>query len=281
MHQEFSVVTIVKGRIRQLTNLIKSIEKSNVLPAEFIVVWMASPCSESLITSKHFAIQHKFVANDQLPIPRARNKGLASALSSHIVYLDVDCICGADTLARMVAALQPGRVVTTQIAHLQALAEHTDYERLAAQTVDQLDYPGVPLETDISMSAFHTTAFALHAEDFNRTGGFDESYSGFGVGDVDFAARCETSGIHLYILPDKILRQFHPRVEPPINHLSDIVHNAAIFKRKWGTYPVKNWLNQFADEGLINDDFNENGLKVRRLPTKKEISEHMIYTPDY
>lgn len=41
MTTPFSIVTIVKGRIRQLFNLISSLEQSALLPEELIVVWMA------------------------------------------------------------------------------------------------------------------------------------------------------------------------------------------------------------------------------------------------
>ncbi|QCZ94828.1 glycosyltransferase family 2 protein [Salinimonas iocasae] len=279
MTQSFSVVTIVKGRTRQLRNLIRSLEHSNVLPAEVVVVWMASPCEDSLITSQHFPIHHKFVAHDTLPIPKARNKGFLGAHYDKAVYLDVDCICSADMLEHIVQSVIPGRVVTTQIKYLEVLPEHVDYKTLAKDAIDCPYTPEQPLNQPISFRAFHTTSFALYINDFENVGGFDESYCGFGVGDVDFAARCEAKGMHLFMLPDKILRQFHPRVDPPINHLSDIVNNAEIFKRKWGQYPVKHWLTEFAKEGFIYEEYPTRGLRVRRLPTQDEIHAHMTTRP--
>ena len=279
MTQSFSVVTIVKGRTRQLRNLIRSLEHSNVLPAEVVVVWMASPCEDSLITSQRFPIHHKFVAHDTLPIPKARNKGFLGACCDKAVYLDVDCICSADMLEHIVQSVIPGRVVTTQIKYLEVLPEHVDYKTLAKDAIDCPYTPEQPLNQPISFRAFHTTSFALYINDFENVGGFDESYCGFGVGDVDFAARCEAKGMHLFMLPDKILRQFHPRVDPPINHLSDIVNNAEIFKRKWGQYPVKHWLTEFAKEGFIDEEYPTRGLRVRRLPTQDEIHAHMTTRP--
>ena len=63
MSTEFSIVTIVKHRTQQLSNLLSSIERSSVIPKEVVIVWMTSPSDESLLSSEHFDIQHCFTTH--------------------------------------------------------------------------------------------------------------------------------------------------------------------------------------------------------------------------
>jgi hypothetical protein len=48
--------------------------------------------------------------------------------------------------------------------------------------------------------------------------------------------------------------QYHPVSDPPIEHLDDIVRNAAIFHQRWGWWPMQGWLREFEARGLIRRD---------------------------
>ena len=279
MHPSVSVVTIVKGRVRQLTNLVSSLEQAVPKPAELIVVWMAPPCSESLLTSPCFPIRHKFVAHDALPLPKARNKGFQACENEHVVYMDVDCLCPDYFFSHVIEVMHPGRVITSRILYLPTLPETVDYPVLLEEALPCPSDPQSFWQDDPHFDAFNTFWFAMLQSDFTQVGGFDEQYEGFGVSDVDFAARCQAADMTLYTLPDKVLHQFHPRVDPPINHLSDIVNNARLYYERWGQYPLQDWLHEFAREGLINHNFASEGLKVRRLPSGDEIQAHMTRRP--
>ncbi|MCW8090968.1 glycosyltransferase family 2 protein [Alteromonas sp. ASW11-130] len=275
MRTEFSIVTIVKGRLRQLSNLIGSIENANLCPKELIVVWMAPPCSESLMTSQHFAIHHKFVANEPLPIAKARNKGFQACITDKIIYMDVDCICSPELFDGLLKSLEKKRVVMPQVRYLNSIPEHCDYHALTTQAAEDPAKPWLPLNHDIGFENFSTLTFAINQADFDDVGGFDEAFHGYGVGDMDFASRCEAEGLSLYLIPEEVLHQYHPTFDPPINHLFDIVNNASVFKRKWGRYPLEQYLKQFAEEGLINADYHEAGLRVKRMPSQDEIYAHL------
>ncbi|MCW8109773.1 galactosyltransferase-related protein [Alteromonas ponticola] len=279
MHNDFSIVTIVKGRLRQLSNLIGSIENAHLHPKELIVVWMAPPCSESLMTSEHFAIQHKFVANEPLPIAKARNKGFQACTTDNIIYMDVDCICSPDLFDGMLSSLQRQRVVMPQVRYLNSIPDNCDFHALSMQATGDPSNEWLPLNHDIAFDKFRTLAFAITKTDFETVGGFDEAFHGYGVGDLDFASRCETAGLSLFLVPGEVLHQYHPTFDPPINHLFDIVNNASVFKQKWGRYPLEHCLQKFADEGLINADYHETGLRVRRMPSQEEIHAHLSDKP--
>lgn len=279
MNRDCSIVTIVKKRVRQLSNLVRSIELMNDYPAELVVVWMAPPCSESLLTSDYFDIHHKFIANEFLPIAKARNKGFSACSASNILYLDVDCICPPDLIASVMNVLTHQRVLTSRIKYLCDTPEHVDYQALERNALPDPVDADIPTEAPVSFTHFKSMIFAIRRKDYERTGGFDENFSGYGVGDIDFATRCEEAGMTLQILATPILHQYHPRVDPPVNHLSDIVSNATRFKQKWGYYPLQDYLEKFAEEGLINADYRISGLRVKRLPTDEEIHAHLSTKP--
>lgn len=280
MNKQFSIVTIVKNRVRQLTNLIRSIEQSSVLPQELVVVWMGAPCSESLIKSDAFHIQHRFAVDETLPIPQARNKGFGSCSQDVIFYLDVDCICSKDLFAQFLQVVRPGVVVTSAIKYLPDTPDIADFSALESHALPDTD-ESVPYSSrrlDM-VRDFTTTLFGICRQDYDTVHGFDEHYSGYGVGDIDFATRCHQHGFLLEQVPAAVLHQYHPYCDPPINHLFDIVSNATRYKEKWGSYPLKHFLEQFAEEGLIHPDYQTSGLRVRRLPTDEEIKSHIKLQP--
>ena len=279
MHPSVSVVTIVKNRIDQLINLVSSIEQADQKPDELIVVWMTSPCPTSLLTSPCFSIRHKFMTHDVLPITKARNKGFLACMHEHIIYMDVDCLCPHNFFTHVVEAMRPGRVVTSQILYLCHTPKTFNYSALQKEAQCRPDEDYCFRQDDPHFSGFNTYWFAILLRDFIKIGCFDEQYEGFGVSDVDFTTRCKQADMSLYILPDKVLHQFHPRLDPPINHLSDIVNNAQRYRNIWGTYPLKEWLHAFAQNGLINQDYDTRGLKVRRLPSYEEIQAYMTQNP--
>ena len=125
MKTPFSVVTIVKGRKEQLSNLIKSIERASYLPQEMVIVWMAPPSDDSLICSDFFPIIHRFAASEPLPIPKARNRGFESCKTDKFIYLDVDCICPETLLEEMTGMLSTGKVVTANVTLLQSITTQT------------------------------------------------------------------------------------------------------------------------------------------------------------
>ena len=54
-------------------------------------------------------------------------------------------------------------------------------------------------------------------------------------------------GAHAY-------HQHHPVSSPPVEHLDDILRNAATYHRRWGEWPMEGWLQAFAERGLVTYD---------------------------
>ena len=264
----FSVVTIVKNRTQQLANLINNLEAADAKPSELIIVWMTSPSDSSLIQSEHFDIQHRFATSEDLPIAQARNKGFMSCSHEYIFHLDVDCLCPPDFFADTLHHWQENRLYTAKVVQVESMQDDASYQQVK-QADSQHIYDtqqAVPANT-----SFRSAVFAIRKTDFERVGGFDEQYHGFGIGDIDFVTRCDVAGLKLARLKTQVFTQYRSNYQYPINHLLDIVTNANVFKHKWGYYPATHWLAAFVKNGFVNKDYERKGLSILRMPTQDEI----------
>ncbi|MBX9421661.1 MULTISPECIES: hypothetical protein [Streptomyces] len=48
--------------------------------------------------------------------------------------------------------------------------------------------------------------------------------------------------------------QYHRVSHPPVEHLDDILRNGALFHDRWGEWPMKGRLLDFARLGLVSHD---------------------------
>ena len=71
--------------------------------------------------------------------------------------------------------------------------------------------------------------FAIGRTQFEKIGGFDTHYVGYGAEDTDFAFMARELNIEFYLTCDVIYHQQHSVYRPPLNHLSSIVVNANAF----------------------------------------------------
>ena len=124
MRSPVSAVTIVKSRTEKLCNLISQLEQCSPTPDELVIVWMAPPSDLSLIQSEKFDIVHKFTTQEELPIAKARNKGMLAAKHENLVYLNVDAVISPSLCKDGLLALKDNTVVFTSVVFLPN--EHCD-----------------------------------------------------------------------------------------------------------------------------------------------------------
>ena len=274
MSIEFSIVTIVKRRTQQLSNLVSSIERSQQCPKEMVIVWMTPPSDESLLSSEHFPILHRFAASETFPIAKARNRGFDTCTTDKFIYLDADCICPDTLLGAMASSLTAGKLVTANVNQLS----HT-VDDVTESLLKQLVTSQQGTAEKIPFIEFDTTIFGVTREDYDRVGGFDLDYCGYGLGDLDFAARCSQAELYLLNTGRYVYKHFHAHYHPPVNHLCDIVTNAETFKQKWGTYPTCKVFAQFAELGLINSDYEQTGMRITHLLDEDEMAKFFVEAP--
>lgn len=274
MHLPISVITIVKGRTEKLCRLIKQLETCSPLPNELVIVWMCSPSSLSLVKSSKFTIVHKFVTHASLPIAKARNRGLHEAKSNFLAYMDVDAIVDKSFLAKGFNAWQPNSVIFTSVAYIPSSQWSLPYNELQETHNENskkqlIETDCTQQENDHGKSSDHSicsTVFFISKTDFEKTGGFDEGYHGYGLNDEDFFTNCQSLGFTLHQLDVTTFAPERPSYRCPINHLLDFVGNAERYHAKWGKNPRLDVLHAYADAGYINKDFETVGIHVLQLP---------------
>ncbi|MGI8459165.1 MAG: glycosyltransferase family 2 protein, partial [Propionibacteriaceae bacterium] len=172
--------------------------------------------------------------------------------------LDVDCLPGPGTLEayrRAAAGPHGGDLLGGVVAYLPPPpVDGYDLERLC----DHAGHPARPVppagveQHDADHRLFWSLSFAVRSRTWERIGGFDEHYEGYGGEDTDFALRARQVGVGFtWVGGAEAYHQWHPSGTPPVQHLDDILRNGERFADRWGWWPMQGWLDQFVELGLI------------------------------
>ncbi|GMA87927.1 hypothetical protein GCM10025868_31770 [Angustibacter aerolatus] len=225
---EVAVVTIAAGRHEHLRGL-AGLARSSQPPGRHVVVSMGDDAVAGVV-AEHPApwpqpVVHVPVPDDgELPLARARNAGVERALADGarlLVLLDVDCVPSRGLLARYAAA-------TAQVpddAHPAVLAGAVHYlpergpEGYPAEGLERLapPHPARPVPPDGEVVVdretrlFWSLSFAMTGEDWVRTGGFCEDYTGYGGEDTDFGRLvARAGGAMVWVGGAAAAHQHHP-----------------------------------------------------------------------
>lgn len=268
-----NVITLVHGRERQLDNVIRGLERGSLMPEAFWVVFMNQPARD--LHSECFPI-HCLVVDDAshgLPLARARN-AVRQCEGEQWVFLDVDCIPGESLLSDYAAALSemPESLHLGEVRYLPSTAqmEGWTHATLARDGVAHplSQYRGAPGSL-LPHHLFWSLNFACTRTVFERIGGFDEGYLGYGAEDTDFAFSARRQGVELRTAAAQAFHQYHPTWRPPLNHFSAIVANAQRFHQRWQEWPMEGWLGEFVELGLVS--WSAQSLQILRHPTDAEV----------
>lgn len=270
-----NVITLVHGRATQLANLIAGLERSSIPPGALWVVWMNEV--PTALHSERFPIHALRVdgENGALPLARARNAIRGRDEVQPWVFLDVDCIPSPTLLEgyRQALAAHPQALHLGEVRYLPPFANGVGWTAQSLHAAS-VAHPLAVFRSDAGQRMPHhlfwSLNFACHGEVFERIGGFDEGYLGYGAEDTDFAFRAREQGVELRSAAALAYHQYHPTYHPPLNHFAAIVANARRFRRRWCEWPMGDWLNGFAERGLI--DWQDEQLDVLRQPSAAEIA---------
>ena len=259
-----SVLTLVRNRRLHLLRLIEGLCRSEIAPDELIVVDLGGPTIVLPVAS----FQIRVVPLESAPLPLARARNLAASLARHeiLLFLDVDCIPMAKLLGLMSSTLDKhDALVCAQIHYLREAVTHCDWQEDVLLR-DSMPHPvrafsaqGIRVENNPGL--FWSLAFAVRRSLFNRLGGFDERFVGYGAEDTDFGFRARKADAKLLFLGGAgAFHQYHEVYDPPLQHFDDIIRNAEVFFERWNVWPMDGWLDAFERLGLI--------LRVRDKITK-------------
>ncbi|KAK0331601.1 hypothetical protein LTR94_028272, partial [Friedmanniomyces endolithicus] len=210
-----------------------------------------------------------------LPLAKARNRAASLASGDNLLFLDVDCIPSAQLCDTIASRLKQCDVVVCPKVlylgpgHARSGWREADLQALGlAHPVRVFPNSGMRVETNPGL--FWSLAFAIRRCTFDKLGGFDEGYVGYGAEDTDFGFSVRRSGLELIFDGDATAyHQHHEGFDPPLQHFEAVVANARRFHTKWGLWPMEGWLKDMREMGLIEWGTN---LSIVRRPTAQEIA---------
>ncbi|EAP98139.1 hypothetical protein JNB_14283 [Janibacter sp. HTCC2649] len=214
-----------------------------------------------------------------LPLSRARNVGVEAALARGaelVILLDVDCVPGPRLVAgyEKASSWAPGTLLAGPVTYL---GEGVDVpldlallDRLRAPHEVRPDPPVGAIERGGNHDLFWSLSCAMTPSTWRLVGGFSEEYVGYGAEDTDYGWSARSRGVDLvWVGGADAFHQFHPVSRPPIEHLTDIVRNATTFHRRWGLWPMRGWLEEFARQDLVR--FDADSLVLLRPPVNARV----------
>ncbi|WP_299531363.1 glycosyltransferase family 2 protein [uncultured Streptomyces sp.] len=260
-----AVITLVSGRHDHLSLQRAGLAAGTRTPDHYVVVTMDDPRAALLVAPEPCPgdpVAVPVPSPGRLPLAAARNAGARRALDAGadlLVFLDVDCVPGAGTLDRYARCAADGALLCGTVSYLPPPPAHG--YRLDELPALASPHPARPVPGDDEVLSggdpllFWSLSFALTAATWRTVGGFHEEYEGYGGEDTDFAMQAAGAGVELRWLGGApVHHQYHPTRTPPTQHLDDILRNGALYRRRWGNWPMEGWLRDFARLGLVRHD---------------------------
>ncbi len=263
---ETCVVTVAHGRHTHLGHQLRLLAQSDPDSASVIVAIEDHEIPG--VVEKHRGGRDVDVLSigsgqEGLPLAMARNRGVRHALARGadlIVLLDVDCAVGPHTLRRYAeAASESGAALlcgpVTYLSEGAAIPLPEDLAALRQPHPARPDPVAGQLVSGGDHDLFWSLSAALTPSTWAEIGGFCEDYVGYGGEDTDFAWVARSRGVDLiWVGGADAYHQHHPISSPPVEHLDAIVRNARLFHDRWDQWPMRGWLDAFAERGLIDFD---------------------------
>ena len=255
-----AVVTIAHERDDHLAAQRVSLAASTGPSVEHVVVAMADPV---LVNAVRCAASIPSTPLG-LPLAAARNLGARVALgrgATTLVFLDVDCLADPHLVEAYSEAVdkEPDIVWSGPVTYLDP-PPPGGYDLSTLGSLDS-PHPARPAPAvgerlrGADPDLFWSLSFACSADAWRLTSGFCEDYVGYGGEDTDFGRVVLDVGLdHGWLGAARAFHQWHPVSRPPVEHLTDIVRNAEVFRGRWGTTPMLGWLRDFEERGLVASD---------------------------
>ncbi|MFD2740574.1 glycosyltransferase family 2 protein [Sulfitobacter aestuarii] len=269
---DVSVLTICAGRRDHLVNVIKGLCEQEVPPSELVIGVMQDELYRDLPRAG-FPIRQIAVppGSEGLPLAHARNEVANAARGDLLVFVDVDCIPSRRLIAdyaeqaRSHSGLFMGEVRYLPAHATDAGIDEARFKELSVRHSDRRGPPEEGVEPCRDYRCFWSLNFAMRAQDWRQSGGFDERFVGYGGEDTDFGKTLAEKGMPIWWQKGaRVYHQYHAHCMPPIHHMRSVIRNAELFAEKWGYRTMEHWLHAFRLLGLIRN--TPGGLEIMREP---------------
>lgn len=265
-----------------MAQLVEGLRRSADLPCELIIVDMGSdPPIKPLDATFPVHVIHLDCGG--LPLAAARNAAAKAAISERLLFLDVDCIPMRDLVGAISRVLQErDALLCAEARYLGPADARHDWDeeelKLSAARHPVRPFPYAGLQEELNAGLFWSLAFGIRRASFFRLGGFDEAFTGYGAEDTDFGFRAQRAGLSLLFMGGPgVFHQYHHIMDPPLQHLQDIVRNAQHFYDRWSFWPMEGWLAAFEALGLVERITGD--IRLLRLPTDIELKNARRLAP--
>lgn len=272
-----SVLTLVRGRERQLRFLLQGLAQQRVHPGELVIAWMQGERLTDL-PPVPFPVRHVDVPGDVLPLAAARNRAAETAAGEVLVFLDVDCIPSPGAVGAYAdAARDRDGLFLGEVLYLPggALADGLDFAHLDHVGVPHPSKPEIPLtgvRRERDPGQLWGLSFALRKSAYMAVGGMDEGFDGYGGEETDFAARLANDEVAFFwVAGARAYHQHHAVHVPPLNHFSSILRNATRFRQRHGRWCMDYWLEQMRDGGFIDWAPDQATIDILKHPAPADI----------
>ena len=226
------------------------------MPDELVIAVMQD--EPYTLPETDFPVRQVMLGSNGIPLAEARNRAAGEATGDLLVFLDVDCIphpALVDDYARNAEQLDGvlmGEVVYLPQGATEDGIDYAIFERVGVRHSERAGPPVEPARLCEDYRCFWSLNFAVSKDAFAASGGFDESFVGYGGEDTDFARTVATSGIPIWwVRGAKSYHQYHPHHMPPVHHLDSVLANNRRFIDKWGEPTMQHWMRAFVLMGLI------------------------------
>lgn len=196
-----SVVIPTHNRSEALAQTLAKLAKQQ-FDKTWEVVVCAHRCTDDTdetVARQEFPVPLRLVHRKDTPgVAAARNAGARAALGEYLLFLDDDILVEPDFLQRHTDALMahPGCWIMGQLMNLPE-QERTPFGRFR-RTLFSYDPPDSPVKESKGMTG---QSVSMPRADFERLGGFDETFSIASVEDFDLAMRANRAGIKILYVP--------------------------------------------------------------------------------
>jgi GT2 family glycosyltransferase len=275
-----AVVTVVSDRHEHLRRHLQALRLGDRHPDDHVIVAMGDPCIDDIVAAAEPSAKTVWLdAKPPLPLATARNVGAETALARGadlLIFLDVDCLAHPHLVPTYATGYRESTLLCGPVTYLPpppACGYPLDsLDTLRSPHPARPDPPPGVVEASDEYDLFWSLSFAVSAHTWTTVGGFCPEYTGYGAEDTDYAYLARSAGIRLgWVGGADAFHQFHPISDPPVEHLDDILRNAALFHRRWGRWPMTGWLTAFEARQLIR--FDQASDKWIPLRTKTEPPE--------
>jgi N-acetylglucosaminyl-diphospho-decaprenol L-rhamnosyltransferase len=266
-----AVIIIAAGRRDHLRRTLHGLRRQTRRPDDVVVVDMRpeDPVAEAVrAPARTVPLTGGRPAGEALPLATARNLGAASTATDRLVFLDVDCLPDGRLVERYDAVLRTHRtaIACGPVRYLQQGWGADPDAPLEARGVAPSARP-VPAGDDVRLGDDHelfwSLSFGVDRHTWDRLGGFDEGYRGYGGEDTDLAFRARSLGIPLaWFGGGTAHHQWHRPTRLDPRRTGEIVANARRFHDRWGHWPMTGWLTELAERGLVHFDPSVDDLRT-------------------